>query len=269
MMRALAFLFIDEYRFQFSPTYRWLARASTALITLTLYWFTSMALNSVMDQKQAWLAESYFDFILLGELIVAFPIAVAVGIMGAARFFATEGLHEELSMHPKGLGYPVVLQGVSYASIEFVSQVFILLGAILIFDFRVELSAAFYILLSVGLSLPIFAGLGLMVAAVYYRTGRGQGLFSQALSLMSVFAGVYFPLSVMPDWLEKLVKYASPLTLLVQSSREYSFGQSNAVGANLIALLVLGLLAMATGWWMFRWACSGRRRSPTAHLLHP
>ena len=109
------------------------------------------------------------------------------------------------------------------------------------------------------LSLPLFWNLGLAGVIAFIFSGRGLGTFQQLGHLAAVFAGVYFPLLVFPDWLRLLSRTVSPLTLIVENSRAAQIETGPFVLMIILSIsscfIFPSLLAMATK----HLARSGRR----------
>jgi lipooligosaccharide transport system permease protein len=89
------------------------------------------------------------------------------------------------------------------------------------------------LLVSVGVG-AVFAGIGQLFAATAPTFSALTLVFSMLATPLFFFSGTFFPISVMPDWLEP-VAWAAPLTPLVQMGR-----------------------AVATGAWTWvHWVCAG------------
>ena len=64
-----------------------------------------------------------------------------------------------------------------------------------------------------------FFSFGLVFSSVLLRTGRGQALIGYFLTFMSIGAGGFFPLSVLPEYLIKVLSFF-PYTILLETLRK-------------------------------------------------
>jgi ABC-type uncharacterized transport system permease subunit len=91
----------------------------------------------------------------------------------------------------------------------------------------------------------------MLCAAIYLKTGRGEGALGMITAATAVLAGAYFPLQVLPASIRELSLVSSPFTLLLEGSRALA-GQASAVGAGQAAL---GLAAWSVGGLLLmRWS---------------
>ena len=77
---------------------------------------------------------------------------------------------------------------------------------------------------SLILYIPVFFLIGELVSLLVLMTGRGAGIVSQVLFLVSILSGVFFPVEVFPGWLLKLVQYLPTTTIVNQVRGAYSQG---------------------------------------------
>lgn len=102
------------------------------------------------------------------------------------------------------------------------------------------------LLVSVGVGV-IFGSIGLLFAALAPTLHALSLVFTLVATPLYFFSGAFFPLEVLPDWLEP-VAWAAPLTPLVELSRGFvagSFDAGHALAAAWVAVLVLGLVPLA------------------------
>jgi ABC-2 type transport system permease protein len=133
----------------------------------------------------------------------------------------------------------------------------LLLGVLALF-FKVDLSnanlgGAAVILLAGSIS---FLGFGIMAAVLpLLFPERGEELTFVISSVLLLVSGVYYPISVLPDWMQPLAT-VSPATYVLQGMRAALLdgAPTSALGSSLLPILVLGGLAVPVGVAIFGWA---------------
>ena len=115
------------------------------------------------------------------------------------------------------------------------------------------------VILSISLS-----GLGILIAS-FMRSQQGFQLLIQVLIFPLIFlAGVFFPVSQAPDWLQLLSK-VNPMTYGVDAIRQIMlgsaatsglgvevFGQVMTVGQEVVIVALLGAVLLSAAVWGFR-----------------
>jgi len=96
------------------------------------------------------------------------------------------------------------------------------------------------LLVSLGVG-TVFGGIGLLFAALSPTVHALSLVFTLVATPLYFFSGAFFPVSVLPDWLEP-VAWVAPLTPLVHLARGFVVGRLDA-GHLWSAVYVLGLSA--------------------------
>jgi len=114
---------------------------------------------------------------------------------------------------------------------------------------------------------PVVWGLGLVSAAGILTFRRGAGLVGIGGTLLTFAAGAYFPLALLPTWLEQAARL-NPLAVALNSMRSAVLGDAgwSVVPHAVAVLLPMGALALAVGLLAFRLALSRERRLGTLGL---
>ncbi len=97
------------------------------------------------------------------------------------------------------------------------------------------------LLVSVGVGL-VFGGIGLLFAALAPSMHALSLVFTLVATPLYFFSGTFFPISVLPTWLQP-VAWAAPLTPLVELARGFSIGPLGLTHLY-CALYVLALAAL-------------------------
>ncbi len=118
-----------------------------------------------------------------------------------------------------------------------------------VFDLGLGLAAFFFNLMVMGWAI------GLLVSGLLLRLGLGaESLCWLGVFLIAPITGIYYPVEVLPDWLEPIA-WTLPSTYVFEGMRSVLFDQvfrwdllAGAVGLNLLYLI----LCSAVFLWMFR-----------------
>jgi ABC-2 type transport system permease protein len=115
--------------------------------------------------------------------------------------------------------------------------------------------------------IPFVWGIGAASAAAVLTFRRGSGLFGVAAFGLTFASGAYFPLDVLPNWVESIAR-ANPIAIAIEASRRALLaGDGWAEILPSIAVLVgASAIALATGLAAFRGALRRERRLGTIGL---
>jgi ABC-2 type transport system permease protein len=97
-----------------------------------------------------------------------------------------------------------------------------------------------------------FIGVGMMTAVLpLISPEKGTQLGFVAQGLMLVVSGVYYPISVLPDWMQWISKI-SPATYALRGNRDQILHGAGLAWADVWPLLVIGTLSIPVGLVVFR-----------------
>jgi len=116
---------------------------------------------------------------------------------------------------------------------------------------RANYAAALALLAVASIS---FIGIGMMTAVLpLISPEKGTQLGFIAQGLMLVVSGVYYPVSVLPQWMQSISRI-SPATYALRGIRHAILEGAplSAVWTELWALLVIGVVSIPLGLWVFR-----------------
>jgi ABC-2 type transport system permease protein len=148
-------------------------------------------------------------------------------------------------VHLFGMAAFAVIYGLIRATILF----FAVVAFIHIHLPHANYGAAFALLAIASVS---FMGIGMMTAVlplISPEKGAQLGFIMQGIML--VVSGVYYPVSVMPEWMQWISK-VSPATYALRGDRASIVSGAGLVWADVWPLIVIGALAMPVGLTIFR-----------------
>jgi len=151
------------------------------------------------------------------------------------------------AMHLAGQGLFAIAYGLLRA-------VFLFTVCALFFDLSMpdaNFVAAFIVLLIASIS---FIGIGMMTSVLpLISPEKGTQLGFIAQGTMLVVSGIYYPVSVLPEWMQWIAKI-SPATYALEGAREAILDGAplSAMWDEIWPLLVIGVVSIPLGLWVFR-----------------
>jgi ABC-2 type transport system permease protein len=114
---------------------------------------------------------------------------------------------------------------------------------------------------------PFVWGLGLVAAASTLTFRRGGGLAAAGMSGIALVSGAFFPLALLPGWIQALAA-VNPVAIALEGIRESLIGGAgwSALGPDVLLLIPLSGLAVAVGAVAFRAALAREHRHGTLGL---
>ena len=256
----------------------WETRASLAFVERNLYlvrryWHLELAFlifnvasamsvlyigEAQMQASGGGTQEGQLDLVLylgIGTVVWAYLRAVFANVGEMVAWERWEGTIEYTMMAP--ISRLAHMLGVSLFSIIYgLARSALLLGVLALF-FSVDLSnanlgGAALILLVGSVS---FLGFGIMAAVLpLLFPERGEEMTFVISSILLLVSGVYYPISVLPDWMEPLATI-SPATYVLSGMRAALLEGTPtlALGPSILPILILGALTLPIGIAIFGW----------------
>jgi ABC-2 type transport system permease protein len=207
---------------------------------------------------------TYAEFVAVG-LVVGLVVALMLErVATVLRQEQLQGTLEALLLTPTALG-TVQAGSAAFELLAVPLHAMVLLAVIaLTFGLRLHLEGVLPAVAVLVAFVPFVWGLGLAGAGAILTFRRGAGLVGLVATAMGITAGAYFPISVLPAWLETIAA-ANPLGLALEGVRETLIGGAgwSAVDQRLAVLVPLSAVAMALGVFVFRLAVERERRLGT------
>lgn len=209
----------------------------------------------------------YLEFVAVGIAISSFLAVGLSRLMTVIRQEQVQGTLEALLLTPTA--WSTIEVGSAFYDILYVpvrTAVFLGLTA-LIFDANYHLGGVGPAALVLLAFIPFVWGLGVISAAATLTFRRGAGGVGFLVSIATLGSGAYFPLSVLPDWVQRIAAY-NPIAIAVTSMREALLGGSTLIDVwpSVVRLIPMAVLAMILGAVAFRAAIARERRRGTLGL---
>ncbi|MEM8487612.1 MAG: ABC transporter permease [Bacteroidota bacterium] len=201
--------------------------------------------------------------LILGVMLWNFLSAMFHEISNSISWERWEGTLEYTFMAP--VSRFTHLLGVSIYAVLYslVNSTVVLLGLLLFVDINLSGANMSGVLVVVLTGSVAFTGLGLMAAVLPVMSpehgAQAANIFQGVLLLIS---GIYYPVSVLPVWLQPL-SYISPATYVLSASRTLigldeqsgemleTGGQLSEVIPELTTLAIMGVVMVPLGLWIF------------------
>jgi ABC-2 type transport system permease protein len=256
----------------------WETRASLAFVERNLYlvrryWHLELAFlifnvasamsvlyigEAQMQANGGGSREGQLDLVLflgIGTVVWAYLRAVFANVGEMVAWERWEGTIEYTMMAP--ISRLAHMLGVSLFSIIYgLARSALLLGVLALF-FHVDLSnanlAGAAVILLVGS--VSFLGFGIMAAVLpLLFPERGEEMTFVISSILLLVSGVYYPISVLPDWMEPLAT-VSPATYVLEGMRAALLEGTPtlALGPSILPILILGAVTLPIGIAIFSW----------------
>ena len=155
-------------------------------------------------------APSYFAFALVGIAVTVVVQATSVGIGTAVREEQLTGTLEALVAQPISVTEMAAgLCGLPFVFSTMRVAVYLLLGSL---AFGLDLSETSWVGFAVmlGVTAISMSTIGIATAAVVLVFKRGNSLSGLFIFAMSLAGGAFFPVSVLPDWLQAIGEVVPP-----------------------------------------------------------
>ena len=192
--------------------------------------------------------------LLIGAVIWAYLGIIFEIVTETVAWERWEGTIEYTFMAP--LSRPVHLFGMGLFAIAYGIVRATLIFAVVAAMFGLHMPDANFAtaLLLLGIASVSFVGIGMMTAVLpLISPEKGMQLGFVAQGILLVVSGVYYPISVLPDWMQWISKI-SPATYALDAARKsilHGFGLTQLWG-DIWPLLIIGVVAVPLGLWVFR-----------------
>ena len=222
-------------------------------------WTIANTLSIVFISKAAGLPPAQEDrlttVLLIGAVIWAYLGIIFEILTETVAWERWEGTIEYTFMAP--LSRPVHLFGMGLFAIGYgVVRAILLFGVVAAF-FSLHLPDADYVAALVILIVASisFIGIGMMTAVLpLISPEKGTQLGFVAQGLLLVVSGVYYPVSVLPGWMQAL-STISPATYVLEAMRAAILDGEATIDLlpKLLPMLLIGVVTIPAGMWVFNY----------------
>jgi ABC-2 type transport system permease protein len=194
----------------------------------------------------------YSPFDIYVPILMCFSIAIIAFtyLPGPLVSYRELGILRRLSTTPVPAYWVLAAQMVVQTCLMVVTLALVVTVSIVFFGITVPKNPAAMVL-SIALCMAALFAIGLTIAALARTSGAARGLMAAALYPMMFFSGLYYPVQLMPVFIQDISNY-SPLGAAVRAISDSWVGQFPPAQPLLVLVayaLVFGFLAKR----FFRW----------------
>jgi ABC-2 type transport system permease protein len=210
---------------------------------------------------------SYMEFVAIGIALTSF-VQISLGrVISVIRGEQMMGTLEALVVTPTTLT-TLQLGSVAYDLVYIPIRIALFLAfASAVFDVHLVLSGLGPAAGVLMFFIPFVWGLGALGAAGVMTFRRGAGFVGIGLSVLTIASGTYFPVTLLPGWLEWVARH-NPITLALHATRLSLLGGAGweAVVPAIRVLAPVALVSIVIGVFALRAAVRRERRLGTLGL---
>jgi ABC-2 type transport system permease protein len=232
--------------------------------TLALFFFLSRLIDATMNPYLGPYGGDYFSFVLIGVAVSNYLSTGLNAFSSRIRDEQVLGTLEAVLATPTRFSTYLFSSSLwSFLWASFQVLAYVVLGLLF---FRLELHDPNYgaALLFLALTVVAFSSLGLLAASFILVLKRGNPVNWFFTSLSRLLGGVYFPITILPGWLQKGAQVI-PLTYSLEGMR-MALLSGRPIGQlrrELLALVLFTIAALAIGIGAARFAIRRARRDGT------
>ena len=213
MLTVLAAFLRRDFRISISYRASFALETFYSLFFLALFFYLSRVVNEAEFSARQGLSGGYFGYAAVGLALLTIVQVSMSSFSLKLREEQTTGTFEALIATPASPSQ-IVLASAVYDLLRATLSGLVLIGAaVAIFGLRLELTPASIGTAAVALAgcLGLFVALGVGVAAFTVVIKRTAGLLGMVVTGLALLGGVYFPVEVFPEPLERVAN-ALPFT---------------------------------------------------------
>ncbi len=195
---------------------------------------------------------SYLEFVAIGIALGMFVQLALSQVAGALREEQFQGTLETLLLTPTRtltIQLGTLVYELIYVPVRTVLFLLIVAAGFgLDFDLGGMLPAMVVLLFVI----PFVWGLGVASAAAVLTFRRGEGAVGLGATLLTIASGAYFPLDLLPGWLQTLAE-ANPFAIALESMRDAILGGAgwSDVGSAVLLLAPMAAASLAIGYYLY------------------
>ena len=217
MSTALAFLKRD---FSQAVSYRlaFLMQLGGIIFNVAIFYFMAQLFGSAVAPQLEDYGGDYFSFVLIGLAFTGFLGLSLSSFAQSVREGQMMGTLEIMLLSPTRLSTILLSSSIWAYLLTTVRVIVYLIVGTLIFGASLNQTNIGTALLVMLLSIASFSGIGIISASFVLLTKKGDPIAWVLGGASSLLAGVYYPVTVLPDWLEPISRVL-PLTYALDAMR--------------------------------------------------
>lgn len=229
-----------------------------------LFYFISEMIDSAELPSYGSTSPTYLEFVVVGVAVGVFVQFALTRVAAALRQEQLQGTLESMLVTPTAPG-TIQLGSVVFDLAYVPLRTVVFLGAMTVaFGLHFEASGVLPAMLVLLAFIPFVWGLGVLGAAAILTVRRGAGVAAIAGGLLALLSGAYFPVTLLPGWLQAVAEW-NPVAVALDGMRSALLGGASwaETGADLLVLVPFSLASLLLGLVAFRLALRHERAQGT------
>lgn len=229
-----------------------------------LFYFISEMIDSAELPSYGSTSPTYLEFVVVGVAVGVFVQFALTRVAASLRQEQLQGTLESMLVTPTAPG-TIQLGSVVFDLAYVPLRTVVFLGAMTVaFGLDFEASGVLPAMLVLLAFIPFVWGLGVLGAAAILTVRRGAGVAAIAGGLLALLSGAYFPVTLLPGWLQAVAEW-NPVAVALDGMRSALLGGASwaETGADLLVLVPFSLASLLLGLVAFRLALRHERAQGT------
>jgi ABC-2 type transport system permease protein len=225
-----------------------------------LFYFISKMVDTGELPAYGGSTTTYLEFVVVGVAVGVFVQFALTRVAAALRQEQLQGTLESMLATPTAPG-TIQLGSVAFDLVYIPVRTIVFLAVMTVaFGLDFQASGVVPATLVLLAFIPFVWGLGVLSAAVILIVRRGGGVATIAGGLLALLSGAYFPVSLLPSWLQRLADW-NPIAITLNGMRSSLLAGADwsATAADLAILLPFSLVTLVIAMAGFRLALRHER----------
>ncbi len=215
------------------------------LFSVSTFYFLAQLFGDALIPELEQYGGDYFSFVVIGLAFSGYMGLSLYSFADSIRESQVMGTLEIMLLSPTRLSAILLSSSLWPYVLTTIRVVFyFLLGAVI---FGLSLSQANFLtaLVVLLLSITSFSGIGILSAAIVLVVKKGDPVAWALNGVSTLLAGVYYPITVLPDWLEPISRFL-PLTYALDGMRMAMLKEASLYDVRFDILALLGFTLVLT-----------------------
>jgi ABC-2 type transport system permease protein len=263
--RKVTAFFVRDLLWDLSYPLHFFWRSGSIFFSLVTFYFLGRLVSGpTAGYLSAYGGGDYFPFVLVGLALAGFQGVALTSISHAIQYGMYTGTLEAMLATPTSLS-TIVFSSVLYQFVSALLSILLyLLFAVILFGVSLGQADLLSAAVMLGLTLLAHLPLGIFSASFLLIFKRGDPITSLVGHLSALLAGVYFPLAVLPGWLQK-VSFFLPFTHALEGLRQAVLNGRTLLGLStqVVVLCIFAIILLPLSLAVFSWAIHQAKRLGT------
>jgi ABC-2 type transport system permease protein len=214
-------------------------------LNVAVFYFLSQLFGKAIAPQLEMYGGDYFSFVLIGLAFSGYTGLSLSSFSQSIREGQMMGTLEVMLLTPTRLSAILLSSSLWPYLLTTLNVIVYLFLGVLVFSADLSNVNIFSALVVLVLAITSFSGIGIMSAAMVMLVKKGDPVAWVLGSFSSLLAGVYYPVSVLPDWLEPLSRFI-PLYYALDAMRLAMLRGSSLYDIRLDIFALLGFTVIIT-----------------------